>query len=300
MTTIPTPGTDRAPMVWINGRPFDARAVGLSPLDRGFTLADGLFETMRTYDGVVFRIGPHLARLTAGARRLSLALPDDMERQLLAALQAARDAGWLDTSVRLSVSRGPGAAGVAPPRHPEPTVVIAIAPLPVFPPAMYSDGLTASIASGRRNERAMTTGLKTLAYTDSIAALAEAHRVGADDALFLDTEGHLCEATSSNIFLCTSDRLVTPGVSCGVLPGITRAAVLELARGMGIAAEERVVSTDELASADEAFLTSSVREIVPLVRVNGTPIGRGVPGPMVIRLRSAYAQLVESERAANH
>lgn len=300
MTIIPVPRTGRAPMVWINGRPCDERTPGLSPLDRGFTLADGLFETMRAYEGVVFRLDAHLARLRTGARRMSIALPDDVEHTLLDALHAACDAGLLDATVRLTVSRGPGAPGLAPPRDAHPTIVIGIAPLPAFPPALYTDGVSACIASGRRNERAMTAGLKTLAFTDNVAALAEAIHAGSDDALFLDTEGHVCEATASNIILHLDNALVTPAGSCGALPGITRAAVLELARRLGFAAEERVVTTEDLARADEAMLTSSVREIVPLVRVNGTNVGHGVPGPVTTRLRSAYAELVESERAAHH
>jgi len=299
MTIIPVPHTGRAPMVWLNGRLCDERSPGLSPLDRGFTLADGLFETMRAGDGVVFRLDAHLARLRAGARRLALALPPDLEHTVLDALHAAHDAGIADATVRITVSRGPGIPGVAPPRDAHTTVVIAIAPLPAFPASLYTDGVSACIASGRRNERAMTAGLKTLAYTDNIAALMEAVHADADDALFLDTEGHLCEATSSNVVLYVDDGLVTPAASCGALPGITCAALLELARHLGIAAEERVVTTEDLARAEEAFLTSSVREIVPLVRVNGTNVGRGVPGPMTSRLRSAYAELVESERAAH-
>jgi branched-subunit amino acid aminotransferase/4-amino-4-deoxychorismate lyase len=286
-------------MVWVNGQLLSGRGTGLSPLDRGFTLADGLFETMRAYDGVAFRLREHLTRLRAGARRLALALPEQLERDVFVALHAARDAGRGDANVRVTVSRGVGAPGVAPPADAEPTVVIAVAPLPSFSPSLYDDGISAILASGRRNERAMTAGLKTLAYTDNVVALAQARSAGADDALFLDTEGHLCEATSSNLFLAIDGALVTPAISCGALPGITRAAVLELARAAGDRVEERVVGPEELAAAEEAFLTSSVRELVPLVRVNGTRIGRGVPGPATRRLRAAYAQLVERERAAD-
>src|SRR5690242_21028528 len=158
MTIIPVPHTGRAPMVWLNGRLCDKRSPGLSPLDRGFTLADGLFETMRAGDGVVFRLDAHLARLRAGARRLSLALPPDLEHTVRDALHAAHDAGIADATVRLTVSRGPGAPGVAPPRDAHTTVVVAIAPLPAFPASLYTDGVSACIASGRRNERAMTAG----------------------------------------------------------------------------------------------------------------------------------------------
>jgi branched-chain amino acid aminotransferase len=288
------------PMIWINGRRLAEHDAGISPLDRGFTLADGLFETMRAYDGVVFRARQHLARLRDGARRLEIALPGDLDRALFAAMGAARDAGLGSARIRLTVSRGVGASGIAPSPDAEPTVVLTIAPLAPVPPSLYANGITARLATGRRNERAMTAGLKTLAYADNIAALAQARRAGADDALFLDTEGHLCEAASSNLFVCMNGMIATPAASCGALPGITRAAVIELARAAGDIVQERVVGADELAGADEAFLTSSVRELVPLVRVNGTPVGSGAPGPITRRLHSAYAQLVETERAADH
>ena len=171
-------------------------------------------------------------------------------------------------------------------------------PPPVFPAAVYDIGLTAHVASGRRNERAMTAGLKTLAYTDAVAALLEARRAGADEALFLDTEGHCSEATSSNLFAWTGTTLVTPPVSCGALPGITRAAVLELASALGVPRAERVIGLDELLSAKEAFLTSSLRGLAPLVRVDAHPIGRGMPGAMTRQLAEAYAALVARECGA--
>jgi branched-chain amino acid aminotransferase len=143
----------------------------------------------------------------------------------------------------------------------------------------------------------MTAGLKTLAYTDSVLALAEARRAGADEAIFLDTEGHCSEATASNLFAVVGDTLVTPPVSCGALPGITRAAVIELARGLEIEVAERPLSPDELRAAREAFLTSSLREIAPLVRVGDGPIGLGVPGSTTRELTRAYAALVRRERA---
>jgi branched-subunit amino acid aminotransferase/4-amino-4-deoxychorismate lyase len=143
----------------------------------------------------------------------------------------------------------------------------------------------------------MTAGLKTLGYTDAVLALAEARRAGADEALFLDTEGHCSEATSSNLFAVVGDALVTPAVSCGALPGITRAAVMELARGLEIEVAERALSLNELLGAREAFLTSSLRELAPLVRVNDEPIGNGVPGSTTRELMRAYAALVRREGA---
>jgi branched-chain amino acid aminotransferase len=170
--------------------------------------------------------------------------------------------------------------------------------LPAFPDALYRRGISAHVASGRRNERAMTAGHKTLAYTDAVAALAEARAAGADEALFLDTEGHLSEATASNVFVVAGGALLTPPLSCGALPGITRAAVLRLAAELGAeAADDRPLDADALRAAEEAFLTSSVRELVPLVRVGGEPLGRGAPGPVTARLLAAYRALVARECA---
>lgn len=286
-----------APLIWINGRSMPAEAPHLSALDRGFTLADGVFETLRMYDGVIFRLEHHLRRLSAATTVLGIALRADVGGTIAAAVSAARAAGMREASVRVSVSRGVGAPGVAPPPAAEPTLVVAVSTLPPFAPRLYSDGLSVRIASGRRNEYAMTSGLKTLAYTESVVALAEARAAGADDALFLDTEGHLSEATSSNVFIVRDDALATPPLSCGALPGITRATVIELARELAIGIEERPVLRDEIFAADELFLTSSLREIAPAVSVDWRPIGRAQPGPLTRRLMDEYASLVRRESA---
>ena len=182
-----------------------------------------------------------------------------------------------------------------PPTEAHPTVIVALNPVPVFPAAFYEIGLKAHIASGRRNERAMTSGLKTLAYTDAVAALLEAQQAGADEALFLDTDGHCSEASSSNLFVWRRGTLLTPPVSCGALPGITRASVLEIASRLGIPNAERIVGPDELVTADEVFLTSSLRRLVPVVQIGSQRIGAGVPGPLTRRLTDAYTALVEHE-----
>jgi branched-subunit amino acid aminotransferase/4-amino-4-deoxychorismate lyase len=167
--------------------------------------------------------------------------------------------------------------------------------MPAFPASTYAEGLSAHVASGRRNEYAMTAGLKTLAYIDAVAGVLEARRAGADEALFLDTEGHCCEASASNLFIATGTELVTPPLSCGVLPGITREAVLELARAEGVAAAERKIGLHQVRAAKEAFLTSSLRGIAPLVRIGGNPIGRGTPGELTRRLTAAYLALIDRE-----
>ena len=285
--------TESLSTVWVNGErlPFDA--VHVSARDRGLTLADGLFETMRASRGIVFRVERHLARLRNGLDQLQIPVPPELPDWLRAAVRAA---DLPEAAVRMTVTRGVGPTGVIPPEDVQPTVVIAINPMPVFASSIYDAGLRARVASGRRNEYSMTAGLKTIAYIDNIAALLEARRHGADEALFLDVEAHCCEATASNLFMKRDDRLVTPPLSCGALPGITRAAILELAGSAGIQVAECPFTLNDLMQADEAFLTSALRGIAPLVAIDGKALGDGVPGSTTRQLAAAYAQLVAKER----
>ncbi len=283
------------PAVWVNGVRHPLDGPHLSSHDRGFTLADGVFETMRAFDGIVFRLERHLARLERALAVLDIPAPPSLRSWVH---QAMPDAGR-DAAVRLTVTRGPGDPGVAPPADPRPTVVIAVSAPPRFNAAIYESGVTAHVATGRLNEHAMTAGLKTLAYTDAVVALLEARRAGAQEALLLDTASHCAEATSSNLFVVARGLLVTPPLSCGVLPGVTREAVLGLAERAGVSAAERPVGLDELLGADEAFLTSSLRGIAPLVRIGTHAIGQGRPGTVTARVTEAYRALVAHECRAS-
>lgn len=285
-------GEEGLPVVWIDGRRLPAAGPHVSARDRGLTLADGVFETVRLRGGRGFRLDRHLTRLGGALAALQIPQPSDLRAWVL---EAAAVAGGADASLRLTVTRGLGAGGLAPGAARPPTVIVTVGPLPPFPPTVYQVGLSAHVASGRRNERAMTAGLKTLAYTDAVAALLEATRAGADDALLLDTEGHCSEATASNLFVWTGSLLVTPPVSCAALPGITRATVLELAAALGVPAAERAVELEELRAGKEAFLTSTLRQIAPLVRVDSQPIGNGGPGALTRELADAYTALVARE-----
>jgi branched-chain amino acid aminotransferase len=242
----------------------------IDPRDRGFTLGDGAFETMRSQDGSIHCLDAHLGRLHAALAKLRIPAPPDLEARLLDAA-----AGPGERALRLTVTRGPAAHGLLPRGDAEPTVVITTGPIPPPPPS-----LSAIIASGRKNERAAGAGLKLLGYTEAVLALLEARDAGADEALFLDTEGHLSEATASNLFLVRGGRVVTPPAGCGVLPGVTRAAVIELGD-----AQEEVLVPEDLATADEAFLTSTLRGVVPLLSVDGAAVGDGTPGPVTSRLQ---------------
>jgi branched-chain amino acid aminotransferase len=282
----------------VNGAPVDPAVPALLVADRGFTLADGCFETMRAYGGVIFRLDRHLERLADTADRLGIPVPPHLEETISDAARALRT-GRTDAAVRLTVTRGIG-AGVAPVAGSPPTTVLLIDRLPQFPATLFSRGLSTHIATGRRNERAITAGLKTLAYTEAVLAAAEARARGADDALLLDTAGHLSEGTSSNLFLVIRGVAHTPPRSCGVLPGITRAAVLEILATLDIPIVESPIPREALDAADELFLTSSLREIAPVASVNDRPVGTGAPGPVTRQVCEAYQALVAEVVADDH
>lgn len=283
-------------LVWVDGVRAQPGALHLSALDRGFALADGLFESMRIANGVVFRPGSHLGRLHASARRMGLSLPTNLPRLLEDAVRGAADAGLREGRLRLTISRGVGEPGLAPPAHGISTCVITITERAAMPDDPRP-GLDARIASGRRNEHAMTAGMKTLAYTDSVLALAEARAAGADEALLLDTEGHLSEGSASNLFLVLGDLLHTPPLSCAALPGITRAIVIEIADQMDIGVDERPLLPDDLQRSREAFLTSAIRGIAPLRSVEGRDIGTSCPGPLTVSIAQRYREIIAEECA---
>jgi len=279
----------------VDGERMPSAGAHISARDRGLTLADGVFETMKAHNGKVFRLEQHLTRIERALRVLEIPVPVDLRDWVDIAIRAAHAA---DASIRLTVTRGVGPGGVTTPADPVPTAIVTVAPPPAFGSAIYEAGLTARVASGRRNEHSMTAGLKTLSYTESIAAMLEARRDGSDEALFLDTAGHCSEASASNFFAVIDGQLTTPPTACAALPGITRAAVIELAAGMGLAVDDRPLDPARLKFATEAFLTSSLRGIAPLVRLDGVPIGRGKPGAVTSQVMTAYADLVARECGA--
>jgi branched-chain amino acid aminotransferase len=276
------------PACWVDGKRVDPASAHIFVTDRGFTLADGIFETMRAYNGAIFRYDDHMARLSRGAERLGLPRPANLLPTLQQALRDLR-ALRADAVVRLTVSRGTGRHGLMPTRGESPTVVLFAQELSAF-----KTSISVRTASGRRNEHAMSVGIKTLSYTDGVLALLEAAAKGAEDAIFLDTAGHVSEATASNVFLVKNGAVRTPPTSCGAFPGITRAVVLELLEGMRIPVTDDPVTPAELAAADEVFLTSSVREIAPVDTVDGRSLK--ALGPITTALMGAYAAQVQVER----
>lgn len=254
-------------MILVDGVLHDGTVAPFDLTDRGFTLGDGLFETMVVRGGVVFRRSAHLDRLAAGLAVLGFSVPRArLEADLATMAACAPAAGGV---LRLTVTRGGGARGLAPPAEPRPTVVVALSPLD---PALAGQPTTLATASVRRNSGSPASRLKALPYLDNVLALKEAVAAGARDALLLDTDGKVACSSVANVFRLAGGRLETPPTSDPILPGVTRALVLERARGLGLEAVERSLTPADLREADAVLLTNSVRLVQPVTALDGRPL----------------------------
>jgi branched-chain amino acid aminotransferase len=272
----------KARLLWVNGELLPAGEAALDPLDRGFTLGDGLFETMRVRGGAVPHIERHLSRLRVGAAVLELSpLPkDESLKDAIGKTLAANELA--EAAVRLTISRGvPENRGLLPEPEPKPSLVIHAEPFAGYPAELYDRGARALISRIPRNERSPLARIKSLNYLDNVLARREAEARGADDALLLNTAGDLASASAANLFLLLDGALITPSVTSGALPGTVRELVVaDLAPRVGLEVVERAVRPEELRAAEEALLTNALMGIVPLIEVDALPIGTGEPGPV--------------------
>ena len=292
--------SDRSPgFVWVDGQLLPAGATHLSVFDRGFQLGDGIFETLRARGGHVTELPEHVARLRRSADGLAIELPDDVAERVgrgIAGLLAAEGLAGpgVDASIRVTVSRGSWASrGLLPPRDVRLAATIVIQAWPVEPaPAGHLEhGLSLVASVVRRDPQNPIVTLKTTSRADYVFARLEARRAGADDALFLTITGYLSESTTANVFLVRAAadgtlELATPSLDCAILPGTTRSWLLRWAETVGLRPVEGRLTPDELATAREAFVSSSVAGILPVTRFNGHPIGDGLPGPWTMRARA--------------
>ena len=275
-------------MLYLDGRMVDPREARIDPRDRGFLLGDGLFETMRAARGRVPFLDRHLDRLEAGAAVLGMPLPRARAALGDACLEVLHANRLADryAALRITLSRGAGPRGLAPPTDPAPTLLIA-----AFAIADAAPAPARAVISGiRRNEHSPLSRIKSLSYLDSVLALREARGRGAQEAILRNTAGRLACASAANLFLVRNGALLTPGLEEGVLPGITRGVLLEIARDLGIPAEQAGLPTSALERTDEALLTNSLLGIRPIVEIGGERVGSGGPGPLARRLARAYAE----------
>ncbi len=271
--------------IWVNGKLLPDDVASISPLDRGFTLGDGLFETMRVRDGEIVRLEKHLARLRQGAEVIVLSLPW-MDAELEKAISETFEANQLeDAFLRLTVSRGvPSVRGLLPEKNLANTsLVIQCGEFHGYPAELYQRGMRAIISSIRRNEYSPLANVKSLNYLDNILARQEAADQDADEALMLNTAGELVCAGAANLFFVQGENLLTPPLSAGALAGTMRAHVInELAPTRGLAVAEQSISLAEISKMDEAFLTNALMGVMPLVSVDGEDVGK--PGEITLTL----------------
>jgi branched-chain amino acid aminotransferase len=270
--------------VWIDGALVDEREARVSPFDHGLLVGDGVFETVRVYGGRPFAWRRHLERLEWSARGLGLTLPERTALRAAADELLAAD-GVVEGRLRITVTGGPSPLGSERGTGP-PTVVLAAGA--VGTRAVAGDVV---VVPWPRNERGATAGLKTVSYAENVRALAYAREHGATEAVFGNTRGELCEATGSNVFVVSGGVVRTPPADSGCLLGVTRALVLELCARDAVPTDESPLPLGALASADEAFLTSTTREVQAIAHVDGRPLPTA-PGPVTTRLDTAFRALV--------
>jgi len=279
--------------IYLNRRFIDEKKALISVFDHGFLYGDGIFETLRAYDGQIFRLDEHLARLKESATRLKLVLPHALPvlRRLMFKTLAVND--LRNALLRIAISRGPGPIGLDPALCRKPTLVIIPRAFNGCPPMLYRKGLKVSIVSIRRTpSQALDARIKSMNFLNNILAKSQAKENRADEGLMLTLNGYLSEGSISNLFLVKRGRLYTPAANLGILMGITRQVVFELAGQRRIPVREARLLPSDLYKADECFLTNTSMEIMPVVKADGIIIGDGKPGPVTRLLHGAYREQV--------
>lgn len=280
---------------YLNGRFVAREEAVVSVYDHGLLYGDGIFEGIRIYAGKIFRLAEHIRRFYDSAKSILLELPlapDALEEALQEGVKRyGKDEGY----IRLVATRGPGDLGLDPAKCAAPTLFFIVDTISLYPEKFYREGIPVVTASSRRLPAdGLDPRVKTLNYLNNIMAKVEAKQAGCIEAVMLNHRGEVAECTADNIFMVRDGILATPAPHCGILQGITRQTVLELAAAEGIVARETVLTRFDLYTADECFMTGSGAEIVPVVRIDGRTIGSGLPGEVTEKLRLAFKRLVGS------
>jgi branched-chain amino acid aminotransferase len=281
-------------IIYLNGEYVPRERAVVSVFDHGLLYGDGVFEGIRAYHGRVFKLGDHLDRLYAGARAMTLEIPVSKSEMQEIVLETLRRNNLRDAYIRLVVTRGVGDLGLDPRKCPKAFIFCIAASIVLYPDELYKNGLSVVTASTRRNiPTACVPRVKSLNYLNNIYAKLEANLAGMPEAIMLNHEGYVAEATGDNIFLVTKGVLITPPISAGILEGITRNAVIDIAREKGIPVEEKLFTMFDVYTADEVFFTGTAAEVIPCINVDGRLIADGKPGKMTWELIAAFHELTK-------
>ncbi|TWU03981.1 branched-chain-amino-acid transaminase [Neorhodopirellula pilleata] len=287
-----------AQAIYINGEYFSREDAKISVYDHGLLYGDGVFEGMRIYADKVFALEDHLVRLYESARAIALNIPIDIDAMREAVNTTVAKNGLKEGYIRLVVTRGGNQLGLDPFRCDDPQVIIIVDSISLYPEKYYTEGLDLVTASTIRNHpAALSPRIKSLNYLNNIMAKIEAIRAGCVEAVMLNHKGEVAECTGDNIFIVRRGRLLTPPIHAGILEGITRNTVIELARKEGIEVAEETLTRHDLFVADECFLTGSAAEVIPAVKLDGRLIADGKVGPITKRLNEVFKKHVRDDRA---
>jgi branched-chain amino acid aminotransferase len=280
-------------LIYLDGQWLDKDSARISVFDHGLLYGDGVFEGMRVYGGRTFRLSEHVERLYDSAQAIMLTVPISRAEMIAATEEGVRRWGLKDGYLRHIVTRGVGDLGLDPRKCPKATVIIIFDVIAIWPPERYEQGLTLITAGTPINQReALSPRVKSLNYLNHILAKVEATNAGADDAIMLDAGGFIAEATGMNLFVWKHDVLYTPAVYAGLLKGVTRDVIIEIAQEAGYRVVETMLNRYDLYTAEEAFLTGTAAEVAPIRLVDGRLIGAGKAGPVTRDLRARFQKLV--------
>lgn len=280
--------------VYLNGTFVEESKAVVSVFDHGLLYGDGVFEGIRSYHGLIFKLREHIDRLFESAHTIMLTIPQSRAELIEAVKQSLRVNRLRDAYIRLVVTRGEGDLGLDPRKCTAPTVFIIADTIQLYPKRLYEQGLELiTVATQRNVPEALNPQVKSLNYLNNILAKIEAITAGYEEAIMLSHSGYVTECTGENIFLVKGKRLLTPPPYIGVLRGITRQTVMELGARARLDVREELLTRHDLFNADEVFLTGTAAEIVPVVKIDGRVIGGGKPGPITKRLQQAFRQLVK-------
>ena len=282
--------------IYLNGKFVDRSKAVVSVFDHGLLYGDGVFEGIRSYDGLIFKLREHIDRLFESAHTIMLTIPMRKDALIDVAKQSLRINRLRDAYLRLVVTRGEGDLGLDPRKCTRPTVFLIADKIRLYPPQLYKRGLRLiTVATQRNVPEALNPQIKSLNYLNNILAKIEAITAGFEEAIMLSHSGYVTECTGENIFVVKRKRLMTPPPYIGVLRGITRQTVMELGARAGLQVQEELLTRHDLFNAEEVFLTGTAAEIVPVVAIDGRTIGTGAPGPATTQLQRAFRQLTKTD-----
>jgi branched-chain amino acid aminotransferase len=291
-----TPPKDTGtPTIWLDGQWCDRSTAMVSVYDHGLLYGDGVFEGIRVYGGKIFKLAEHLDRLYDSAQAIWLTIPMSKEEMAQVTEEAVRRSGITEAYIRHIVSRGVGDLGLDPRKCPRPSIIIIVDTIKLWPEEVYETGLKVVTAGTPIPQReSLSPRVKSLNYMPHILAKIEGVQAGADEVLMLDSAGHVAEGSGQNIFVVKRKRITTPPIYAGILKGVTRDVVIDLARGAGYEVQETMLNRYDVYTADEAFFTGTASEVVAIRQVDGRLIGAGKSGPVTRDLRTRFQTLVRS------